>query len=143
MSSIEIILPVSFIFSPKYSTMLSNNKLVAFAPTTNPAKAKMFYKDILGLTLLSEDHFALVFDANGTILRVTPVREFQPHPFTVLGWETTDIENSIRSLNAKGIACEKYGFFEQDDLGIWTAPGGTKVAWFKDPDGNTLSLSGS
>lgn len=121
--------------------MLSNKKLVAFVATTNQAKSKSFYQGILGLTLLSEDNFALVFDANGTVLRVSSVREFQPCPFTVLGWETNDIEADIRSLNAKGVYFEKYGFFEQDDIGIWMAPGGAKIAWFKDTDGNTLSLT--
>lgn len=123
--------------------MLNKNELMAFVPTIDQAKAKIFYKDILGLRLLSEDNFALEFDANGTILRVSSVSEFQPYPFTVLGWKTTDIEADIKQLNSKGIQFEKYSFFEQDELGIWTAPGGTKVAWFKDPDGNTLSLSGS
>jgi catechol 2,3-dioxygenase-like lactoylglutathione lyase family enzyme len=121
--------------------MFSDKELVAFVPTTNQAKAKLFYKDILGLKLFSEDQFALEFDANGITLRVNTVKEFQPYPFTVLGWKTVDIETTIRSLNAKGIYCEKYGFFEQDLLGIWLAPDGTKVAWFKDPDGNTLSIS--
>jgi len=123
--------------------MLNKNEIMAFVPTIDQVKAKIFYKDILGLTLVAEDNFALEFDANGTTLRVSSVREFQPYPFTVLGWKTTDIESDIKQLNSKGIHFEKYGFFEQDELGIWIAPGGTKVAWFKDPDGNTLSLSGS
>ena len=121
--------------------MLKSKALVAFVPTIDQPKAKTFYKDILGLTLLSEDNFALVFDANGTILRVSTVREFQPYPFTVLGWATKDIEADIQSLNTKGVYFEKYGFFEQDNLGIWIAPGGAKIAWFKDTDGNTLSLT--
>ncbi len=121
--------------------MLASKALVAFVPTIDQSKAKAFYTDILGLTLLSEDNFALVFDANGTILRVSSVKEFQPYPFTVLGWETNNIEADIRLLNSKGIYFEKYGFFEQDDMGIWIAPGGAKIAWFKDADGNTLSLT--
>jgi catechol 2,3-dioxygenase-like lactoylglutathione lyase family enzyme len=121
--------------------MLADKKLKAFVPTVMPKKAKSFYKDILGLTLLSEDDYALEFDANGTLLRVTTVHELKPHPFTVLGWDVDDISVAIKALNKKGVACEKYDFLEQDDLGIWTAPGGTKVAWFKDPDGNLLSLS--
>ena len=120
--------------------MLANKKLKAFIPTTDPEKAKHFYKDILGLKLLSEDNFALEFDANGTLLRVTAVRELTPHPFTVLGWKVNNISSMISDLNQKGIVFEKYDFIQQDDLGIWHAPGGTKVAWFKDPDGNLLSL---
>ena len=120
--------------------MLTHKKLKAFVPTINQEKAKHFYKDILGLTLLSEDNYALEFDANGTILRVTSVRELNPHPFTVLGWKVDDIASVIKKLNENGVHFERYDFLQQDDLGIWTAPGGTKVAWFKDPDGNILSL---
>ncbi|MDB5224361.1 MAG: Glyoxalase/bleomycin resistance protein/dioxygenase [Chitinophagaceae bacterium] len=120
--------------------MLSDKKLKAFIPTTDPQKAKHFYKDILGLQFLSEDNYAMEFDANGTLLRVTTVRELTPHPFTVLGWKVTDIASVIVELNKKNIFCERYDFLQQDDLGIWHAPGGTKVAWFKDADGNILSL---
>ena len=120
--------------------MLANQKLKAFVPTVDTKKARHFYKDVLGLTLLSQDNYALEFDANGTLLRVTAVRELQPHPFTVLGWKVVDISSVIINLNDKGIVFERYDFLQQDAMGIWEAPGGTKVAWFKDPDGNILSL---
>jgi catechol 2,3-dioxygenase-like lactoylglutathione lyase family enzyme len=123
--------------------MLPDKKLKAFVPTIFPEKAKSFYKDILGLELLSEDNYALEFNSNGTLLRVNVVKEFQPQIFTVLGWDVDDISSTIKDLNAKGVLCEKYNFLEQDDLGIWTAPNGFKVAWFKDPDGNLLSLTES
>lgn|ERR1017187_7717783 len=121
--------------------MLADKQLKAFVPTVKPREAKSFYKDILGLKLLSEDKYALEFDANGILLRVTPVPEFKPQAFTVLGWNVPDITSVIESLNNKGIMCERYTFLEQDDLGVWTSPGGSKVAWFKDPDGNVLSLT--
>jgi predicted enzyme related to lactoylglutathione lyase len=121
--------------------MLAAKELKAFVPTIMPDKAKLFYKDILGLQLLSEDNYALEFDANGTRLRVTIVPELQPQQFTVLGWNVADISSVIRSLNKKGVFCEKYNFLEQNDAGIWVSPGGSKVAWFKDPDGNILSLT--
>jgi catechol 2,3-dioxygenase-like lactoylglutathione lyase family enzyme len=121
--------------------MFSDKELKAFIPTIKPVEAKSFYKDVLGLKLISEDKYALEFDANGTRLRVNTVREFKPHTFTVLGWDVDNIVSTIKSLNKKKVFCEKYDFLEQDELGIWTAPGGTKVAWFKDPDGNILSLS--
>jgi predicted enzyme related to lactoylglutathione lyase len=121
--------------------MLADKQLKAFVPTIMPDKAKTFYKDILGLKLLSEDNYALEFNANGVLLRVTIVPELKPHAFTVLGWNVHDIESVIKSLNSNGIVCEKYNFLEQDDLGIWSSPGGSKVAWFKDPDGNILSLT--
>ena len=121
--------------------MLEGKSLIAFVPTVKPAAAKAFYKDILRLKLLSEDSFAMVFDANGTILRVTTVRELKPQEFTILGWNVDDIVSTIKSLNQKNIICERYGFFEQDDLGIWVSPNGAKVAWFKDADGNILSIT--
>lgn len=121
--------------------MLGNQKLKAFSPTTKPDKAKSFYRDVLGLKLLSEDNFALEFDANGTLLRVTIVPELTPHPFTILGWNVDNIASMIKQLNDKNIFCERYEFLEQDKLGIWVSPNGSKVAWFKDPDGNILSLT--
>ncbi|MEP6749090.1 MAG: VOC family protein [Bacteroidota bacterium] len=121
--------------------MLANATLKAFVPTVMPAKAKLFYRDVLEFTFLHEDNYALEFDTNGILLRVSIVPELKPHPFTVLGWNVADISSTIQSLNKKGIDCEKYSFLEQDGNGVWTAPGGTKVAWFKDPDGNILSLT--
>ena len=121
--------------------MLADKELKAFVPTLKPDKAKSFYKDILGLQLLSEDNYALEFDANGTLLRVIIVQELRPQEFTILGWNVADIASTIKSLNKKGIVCERYKFLEQDNLGVWTSPGGSKVAWFKDPDGNILSLT--
>jgi hypothetical protein len=120
--------------------MLADQKLKAFIPTVMPGKAKRFYKDVLGLTFLSEDEFGLDFDSNGILLRVTIVPAFTPHPFTVLGWHVADIKVTIELLIRNGLVFEKYPFFEQDEQAIWTAPGGTKVAWFKDPDANLLSL---
>jgi predicted enzyme related to lactoylglutathione lyase len=121
--------------------MLTDKELKAFVSTVKPSEAKVFYRDILGLKLLSEDNFALEFDANGTLLRVTIVHELSQQPFTVLGWNVEDISSAIESLNKRNIVCEKYEFLQQNSLGIWTSPNGSKVAWFKDPDGNILSLT--
>ena len=121
--------------------MLSDKKIKSFIPTVDPSKAKEFYNNILGLTLISEDKYALEFDANGTHLRITTVEKLSPHPFTVLGWDVTDITSLTKSMSANGVKFEKYGFADQNDLGIWTSPSGAKVAWFKDPDGNLLSLT--
>jgi catechol 2,3-dioxygenase-like lactoylglutathione lyase family enzyme len=123
--------------------MLNTSSLHAFIPTLNPSRAKEFYGETLGLPQISESPFALEFNANGTLLRVTTVQALIPHPFTVLGWGVDNIEDMITQMTAKGIYFEIFGFFEQDDLGIWTAPDGTKVAWFKDLDGNLLSLAES
>ena len=121
--------------------MFADKELKAFVPTVMPDKARIFYRDILGLKLLAEDDYALEFDANGVLLRVTIVPELKPHGFTVLGWNVPDIISVVKSLIGRGIFCERYDFLEQDNLGIWAAPGGSKVAWFKDPDGNILSLT--
>lgn len=114
---------------------------MAFVSTLDPARAKAFYVGKLGLRLVSEDRFALVFDANGTTLRVSTVRELAPAKYTVLGWEVPDIAAAATALEAAGVNLERYGLPDQDECGIWTAPGGARVAWFKDPDGNTLSIS--
>jgi len=121
--------------------MLPAEKLVGFVAITDGARAKVFYEK-LGLTFVSEDPFAVVFDSNGNMIRLTKVNEFRPQPFTVLGWQVSDIVAAVKRLQGAGVSFERYGeFMQQDELGIWTAPGGTKVAWFKDPDGNTLSVS--
>ena len=121
--------------------MLGDKKLKAFVSTTNVDKARTFYEDILGLNLVSRDDFALEFDSNGTLLRVTFVSELIPQSFTVLGWNVPEINAIIKSLNKKGIEFNKYDFLKQDNYGVWISPGGSKVAWFKDPDGNVLSLT--
>jgi catechol 2,3-dioxygenase-like lactoylglutathione lyase family enzyme len=122
--------------------MLANEKMMGLVPITDAARAKAFYADKLGLRFVAEDPFAVVFDANGNMLRLTKVKDFTPQQFTVLGWEVSDIEASVKQLQAAGVEFLSFGdFMKQDELGIWTAPGGAKVAWFKDPDGNTLSVS--
>ena len=121
--------------------MLAAHPLVAFIATTDGARARAFYENIVGLRLMSDDHYAVVFDAHGTMLRIQRVKELTPHPFTALGWEVPDISVAVRELREKGVAFERYGFFEQDADDAWAAPDGTKVAWFKDPDGNTLSVT--
>lgn len=128
--------------SPNERPLLGSAQLVAFVATRDPARAKEFYRDTLGLRLVSEDGFAIVFDANGVMLRVSTVREIAPAQYTVLGWEVSDIIAKVKELGQAGIQFERYSFPGQDEMGIWTAPGGVaRVAWFKDPDGNVLSLS--
>jgi len=123
--------------------MLGSSKVVAFAPVTDAARARNFYEGVLGLRLVEDQKpFAMVFDANGTMLRVTPVGDFKPHPFTVLGWEVDSIETTTKALTAAGVEFLRFpGMNDSDPLGIWTAPGGARIAWFKDPDGNVLSLT--
>ena len=121
--------------------MLNTSKIISFVATQNPARARKFYQTTLGLKLISDDPFALVFDANGTMLRVQKVHEIQPARHTVLGWEVLDIHTDIKKLAKRGVRFERFEGLQQDELGVWTSPSGGKVAWFKDPDGNTLSLT--
>jgi len=121
--------------------MIGKCALTAFLATSNPERAKAFYATTLGLHLVDEDRFALVFDAAGVPLRIQKVSEVRPHPFTSLGWQVRGIRRVITGLVKKGVAFERYAFLEQDEWGVWLAPSGTSVAWFKDPDGHLLSVS--
>ena len=123
--------------------MLGSCNVVAFVPTVQPERARTFYETVLGLRFISSDEYAMMFEANGVRLRIASVREFTPDPFTILGWLVPDIAGMIHDLTKKGVVFERYGFLNQDELGICTFPSGGKVAWFKDPDGNTLSLTQS
>jgi catechol 2,3-dioxygenase-like lactoylglutathione lyase family enzyme len=121
--------------------MIAQNPLIAFIPTKDANRARVFYEEQLGLRFVSDDSFALVMDANGTMIRITRVGEFTPFPFTILGWLVEDIHQAVAEMTNKGLQFTRYGFLEQSEDGVWTAPDGAKVAWFLDPDGNTLSLS--
>lgn len=120
---------------------LATAPLTAFIATTQAVKAKAFFGDQLGLRRVSEDDFALVFDANGVELRVQKVAELRPQPFTVLGWQVSDIDATVEQLATRGIAFERFPGMSQDGRGIWAAPSGARVAWFRDPDGNLLSVA--
>jgi catechol 2,3-dioxygenase-like lactoylglutathione lyase family enzyme len=123
--------------------MLTKSPIRAFLATANVDKALRFYRDTLGLELIADEPYALVFDSNGVRLRVQKVQEVRPAPYTSLGWAVTDIEKAVAELSDRGIVFQIYEGFGQDDRGIMTFPNGAKVAWFKDPDGNLLSLDES
>ena len=122
-------------------TPLGSQKIMAFAATSDPATAKAFYRDTLGLTLIHEDGFALAFDVKGVMLRVTTVKKVAVAPYTVLGWQVDDIAAVARALTKAGVQLQRYPGVAQDELGVWQAPGGAKVAWFLDPEGNILSIT--
>jgi catechol 2,3-dioxygenase-like lactoylglutathione lyase family enzyme len=124
-------------------SVLGKSKPIAFVCTTNPARARTFYEEVLGLRFVSDEApFALVFDANGTMLRVAIVREHVAASHTVLGWEVTSIESVVKKLTGAGVEFQRYpGLNENHPLAIWTAPSGSRIAWFRDPDGNVLSLT--
>ena len=121
--------------------MLRTAKLTSLLASAQPERAKQFYRDTLGLRLVSDDQFAIVFDCLGVQLRIQKVETLRPHAFTSLGWQVPSIRRSVSALAKRGIVFERYGLMEQDELGVWKAPSGAKVAWFKDPDGNLLSLT--
>jgi catechol 2,3-dioxygenase-like lactoylglutathione lyase family enzyme len=121
--------------------MLNSSRIVAFVPITGSKQSRPFYEEVLGLRFVSDDPFALVMDSNGVKVRLAKAGKFTPAGFTVLGWEVTGIEESVAELEKKGVRFEKFPGLPQDERGIWTTPNGDKVAWFKDPDGNILSLS--
>lgn len=121
--------------------MLSGAPVISFIPTKNPARARAFYEGVLGLRFISADPFALVFDANGTSLRIVQVSQFEPFPFTILGWRVPRLKHTLAQFKERGILCERFRGMDQDDSGVWKSPSGAQVAWFKDPDGNLLSVS--
>jgi len=120
---------------------MGSAKIMGFVPTRDMKRAKTFYGDVLGLRCVSEDGFALTVDANGIQVRVTKVDDLRPQPFTILGWEVRDVRATVKELAAKGVSFERYGMPGQDEDGTWASPSGARIAWFKDPDGNVLSVA--
>ena len=121
--------------------MLATAKIIAFVATTDGTRARRFYETVLGLRVISDDAFALALDVNGTMLRVQKVKRLSPALHTILGWAVLDIKGTVDDLQTKGVEFVKYSGMPQDERGIWRSPSGASVAWFKYPDGNTLSLT--
>ena len=120
---------------------LTQAKAACFVSVTDRARAKTFYGETLGFPLKQEDNFAAVFDCNGTTLRVSPAKDFKPQPFTVMGWEVSEIKAAVTALTAAGIEFVRVPGLPQDDAGIWSPAPGIFIAWFKDSDGNMLSVA--
>jgi catechol 2,3-dioxygenase-like lactoylglutathione lyase family enzyme len=121
--------------------MLTQGKIIGFVLTKDYDKARAFYEGKLGLEFVSLDQYALVMKSGAHMIRISKVPNFTPLQGTVLGWEVEKIEAIAAWLRDRGVTLEKYPFVEDRELGIWTTPNGDKVAWFKDPDGNILSVS--
>lgn len=132
--------PKSRAKGPSAVANVSSGDVVAFAGTTDPKRATSFYRDTLGLELEYSDNFAVVFNSNGTTIRIAVVPKVVPAGYTILGWMVPDIEATVAQLKKAGVKFERYPGMEQDEQGIWNAPSGARIAWFKDPDGNTLSV---
>ena len=121
---------------------MTGGRLVAFVATADPTRALAFYRDTLGLTLIEDTTSAIVFEGGGGTLRVAKVTSFVPQPFTVAGWEVANLNARMRDLASRGVDFVRFDGLEQDAEGVWTAPGGAQIAWFRDADGNLLSLTG-
>lgn len=121
--------------------MLAKGKLVGFVPTKDYDAARAFYEKKLEFQFVSLDQFALVMRIGGHMIRIVKMPNFTPLQGTILGWEVEDIVAVVQWLSTRGVIPEKYPFVQDKELGIWTTPNGDKVAWFKDPDGNILSVS--
>jgi catechol 2,3-dioxygenase-like lactoylglutathione lyase family enzyme len=125
----------------KEAIMLASGKLIGFIPTTDYKKARAFYEGKLGFEFESLDQFALVMNIGGHMIRIVKMPNFKPLQGTILGWEVDNILAAVKWLRKQGVSLEKYPFVQDQELGIWTTPTGEKVAWFKDPSGNVLSVS--
>jgi catechol 2,3-dioxygenase-like lactoylglutathione lyase family enzyme len=121
--------------------MLGASEVIAFVSSADLPRARAFYEQVLGLRVTDRNDFACVFDANGTMLRVTAVGEVARPGYTVLGWRVADIAATVRGLTARGVVFLRYDGMDQDESGVWTTPAGDKIAWFSDPAGNVLSLT--
>jgi predicted enzyme related to lactoylglutathione lyase len=121
--------------------MTTPTRMISFVATTKPAQALEFYSKALGLKLVEDNSFAIVFEVNGAMLRVQKVQELAPARHTVLGWEVPNITAHMKVLIQRGVKFERFPGLPQDESGVWTSPSGARIAWFKDPDGNILSLT--
>ena len=121
--------------------MLASCRMMGFVVTTDYDKARAFYEGRLGFEFVSLDQFALAVRAGENMIRIVKLADFKPFQGTVLGWQTDDVRSIVLWLKERGIETEKYPFVEDKQLGIWSSPSGARVAWFKDPDGNVLSVS--
>ena len=121
--------------------VLAASPFMAFIPVSDLATARSFYVEVLGLELEDENPFAVILNSGGTMLRLTQVEDHRPQPFTIAGWEVPDICITVKVLVSRGVSFTRFDGMDQDERGIWTTPGGDQVAWFKDPDGNTLSIT--
>ena len=121
--------------------MLTSAPAIAFLPSTDLDRSRRFFADVLGLPVVELTAFALVLRAGPTMVRVTKVDDLRVQPFTVFGWQVSDIDGAVADLTGRGVTFLRYDGLAQDGHGVWATPGGDRVAWFTDPDGNTLSLT--
>ena len=114
---------------------------ILFLATANAGRSRDFYQRVLGLEFIADEPPALVFQVGHSMLRIQKVERVHAAPYTALGWAVSDIGQTVRQLRAAGVEFQRYEGIKQDDDGIWLAPSGARVAWFRDPDGHVLSLT--
>ena len=114
---------------------------VLFLATANAERSRSFYERVLGLAFVADEPPALVFRVGDSMLRIQKVEQVHAAPYTTLGWAVSDIRQTVRDLHAAGVVFQRYDGLNQDGDGVWHAPSGAFVAWFRDPDGHVLSLT--
>jgi catechol 2,3-dioxygenase-like lactoylglutathione lyase family enzyme len=112
-----------------------------FLATADAKRSRKFFEKVLGLKLVEDGPYALVFQVGPSMLRIQKVERVQPAPYTALGWAVRDIRKTVRELTAAGVKFRRYEGMEQDADDVWHSPGGAFVAWFQDPDGHILSVT--
>jgi|tagenome__1003787_1003787.scaffolds.fasta_scaffold19313341_2 catechol 2,3-dioxygenase-like lactoylglutathione lyase family enzyme len=120
---------------------LATCDVMTFVATRDASKSRRFYEETLGLRFISDEPYALVFDLNGIMLRIQKVQDLTPAQHTTLGWSVPNVREAVETLAARGVPFQRFPGMQHDELGVWTSPTGGQVAWFRDPDGNTLSLT--
>lgn len=120
--------------------MLTNSKLQSIIWTSRITEAEAFYRDLLGLPLRTQSDGALVFAVGSGDLRVAPVPSTTPSEHTVLGFAVNDVDGIVACLSARGVVFERFDGFPHEENGALMTPDGARVAWFRDPDGNILSV---
>jgi catechol 2,3-dioxygenase-like lactoylglutathione lyase family enzyme len=128
-------------FAIFFQEMTHLDKPILFLATANAERARAFYERVLGLAFVADEPPALVFQVGEAMLRIQKVDQVHTAPYTALGWAVLDISQTVHRLREAGVVFERYPGMNQDGDGIWRAPSGTLVAWFKDPDGHVLSLT--
>ena len=117
------------------------DKPVLFLATANAERSRAFYERVVGLKFAGDEPYALVFQIGDSMLRIQKVDRVPKLSHTLLGWDVRDIRSTVAALSKAGAVFQRYEGLDQDDIGVWRSPGGALVAWFQDPDGNTLSLT--
>jgi len=121
--------------------MFKNTKAFSSFSVNDLQKAKEFYSEVLGLDVTDNPMGLIELKIPGNDIMVYPKPNHEPATFTVLNFPVDNVEKAVDELTAKGVVFEQYeGENKTNEKGISTNPAGPKIAWFKDPAGNILSV---